>query len=962
MIKQLYVLILLLVVIFPLETMEAIGTPRVRSYGNTELKAGTQTWMIDHGENGLMYFANNDAVLEFDGLNWRHYPLPGRSIVRSIKTGSDGKIYAGGYNEFGYFLTDEKGDFVFHELHELLPPSEKDFGEIWRIHHWNESVVFQSFTQLMIYKNGAITTIKAEESFHFSYLIGDQLYVIDQEEGILVLDGEKLIPLKGAEALRGRLIWAMFTVTDGQLMIATQGEGIFLWKNGRLTLWENNTSRLLKYKQVQCAIPVDNNLLAFGTIQDGLVICDFEGKIKQHLNIGTGLQNNTILSLHLDEHRNLWLGLDNGIDYVEINSPLSFLGNSNNLSAGYAAVVYKGKLYCGTNQGVFYREWGDLKNGQSDAVFKMVEGTQGQVWALKVIGGTLFCGHNSGVFIIEGDKSRMVSDVQGGWTFYQPPGRPDIVICGTYTYLVKFNNIGGGHWSEGHPVKGYKESSRHIVNAGRQSIWISHGYKGVYRVHFDENFDNVVKIEHFNGESGFESERDITVVEIAGEVIFTTGFGLYYFDSGSGVFKRHQRLEEKLKRYDMNLLQEDGAGNLWFFTTEETGVFRLQEDGSFTEVEIPFRELKSKFIKWFQFVNPISERDVLIGLQSGFVHYDPSLQKEYKLPLSANIRSLQILSGIDSVIYAGGQVNSGFLPEIPYKYNQLQVDFSANDFENAERMNFFTFLEGLDKDWIETHARTNRQFTNLKPGEYIFRVKAENIYGVESETASIYFRILPPWYQTGMAYVIYLFLGATIIYWIFRYVRYRVALSKKQFEEEQRMLFLEKEKQLQIENLMAEKKLIRLKNEKLNIEKIQKDKELANTTMQIIQKSKSLTEIKNDLKKIKKEVNGTLVATKVNSIIKKIDRNIDSEKQWEVFEGHFENVHEEFLSRLKRNYPELSPRELKLCAYLRLNISSKEISNLMNISIRGIETGRYRVRKKLGLEHDTNLTDFIISF
>ena len=178
--------------------------------------------------------------------------------------------------------------------------------------------------------------------------------------------------------------------------------------------------------------------------------------------------------------------------------------------------------------------------------------------------------------------------------------------------------------------------------------------------------------------------------------------------------------------------------------------------------------------------------------------------------------------------------------------------------------------------------------------------------------------------------------------------------SKKKFQE--------REKQLQTETLEAEKEVIRLRNEKLREAMLQKDKELANNTMQMIQKSKTLTYLKRDLQKLAKESKDEMLITKIRIMIKKINRDIDTDKQWEVFESHFESVHEEFLKRLKQQYPDLSPRELKLCAYLRLNISSKEIASLMNISVRGVEISRYRLRKKLKLEHDQNLTDFIMMF
>ncbi len=170
------------------------------------------------------------------------------------------------------------------------------------------------------------------------------------------------------------------------------------------------------------------------------------------------------------------------------------------------------------------------------------------------------------------------------------------------------------------------------------------------------------------------------------------------------------------------------------------------------------------------------------------------------------------------------------------------------------------------------------------------------------------------------------------------------------------------EKKLQAEALEAEKELIRLRNEKLSAEMRQKDRELANSTLQMIQKSKSLISIRKELSRLSAEIGDEILSGQINLIIRKINREINAENQWEVFEKHFESVHEEFLKRLKTRYPDLTPRELLLCAYLRLNITSKEIAALMNISVRGVEISRYRLRRKLNLDHDTNLTGFILSF
>jgi DNA-binding CsgD family transcriptional regulator len=940
--------------------VKGIGTPSVRNYDNSVVQAGTQTWMIDNGVNGMVYFANNEGVLEFDGSKWRNYPLPAKTVVRSVKTSSDGRIYAGGYNEFGYFQANQSGQLVFYPLHDLIPEKLRDFGEVWKIWEIANGIIFQSFTQIMIYQGDTMKVINAPEMFHFSYLMGNTLFVNDQMNGLYTLSDDSLVKLHGTEQLAGKLIWGMLP-KGNEILIATAGEGIYCYDGSTLKEWINPAADLLKEIQVFCAMLIDKNTFGFGSIQDGLIISDTAGNIIQHINIDKGLQNSTVLSLQMDQFSNLWLGLDNGIDYVEINSPLTYFSSSNNLSSGHAVVVHESFIYFGTNQGVFYHNWDSLVNDHGDQRFKLVPGTQGQVWSLQVVDGTLFCGHNSGIFIIEGTTAQMLSGVQGGWAFVQPEGQKDIVICGTYTFLVKFERI-EGRWTEGIQVKGFKESSRYLVNAGTQSIWISHGYKGVYRLHFNPTFDSIVKVDFYDSRHGFPNNKDISVFEVFNKPVFTTGKGVYRYDQGSDGFVPDEFVLSRLSRGDMNVLREDIQGNIWYFTNEDMGVYRLQEDGSFTAVEIPFRKLKGKFIKWFQFVYPYDETNVFIGTQTGFAHYEPTYTRNYQQPFKAIIRNIQILSGIDSVLYRGTPANLDFFAEIPYKYNHLQIEFAANDFANPEHIQFLTMLEGFDVDWIVWQNRTTRQFTNLRHGDYTFLVKAINIYGVESETAKIRFSISPPWYLTRYAYFAYFIILLLIIAVISKYIRYRIDKSNKELEEVHLRLTRERERQLQIDSLMAEQELIRLRNEKLNSEKVQKDKELANTTMQIIQKSKSLAGIKSDLRKVLRELGKNPAVSKLNPIIRKIDRNIDTDKQWEVFEKHFEGVHEEFLKRLKENYPGLSPRELKLCAYLRLNISSKEIATLMNISVRGVEISRYRLRKKLQLDHNTNLTDFILSY
>lgn len=79
-----------------------------------------------------------------------------------------------------------------------------------------------------------------------------------------------------------------------------------------------------------------------------------------------------------------------------------------------------------------------------------------------------------------------------------------------------------------------------------------------------------------------------------------------------------------------------------------------------------------------------------------------------------------------------------------------------------------------------------------------------------------------------------------------------------------------------------------------------------------------------------------------------------------LFKEAFNNTDRDFLKKLKEEHPELTPNDLKLCVYLRLNLSSKEIAPMLSISSRSVEVKRYRLRKKMKLKHDKNLTDYIL--
>ncbi len=955
--KRLLLVLIILSFLHTIANTYSIGTPFVRNFQRSEYLAGSQTWDIQQGTNGMMYFANNDGLLEFDGTNWNIYKLPNGSILRSIENGSNKVLFAGGYDELGYFEIGEMGGAKFHSLLNLLPEENIDFGDVWKIYIHPDGVFFQTYYQLFIYKNEKFTVIDAPSLFHFSFMVNNEYYVNDIEKGLMRYAMGNLYPLSGMEPLKGKEIWGILPV-DNKLLIATSSDGTYLYDGNSLTPVSNTeTTSFLNKNQIYCSSLLPNNTMVFGTIQSGLLICDMQSNPLQHISKSDGLQNNTILCMGLDFLGNLWLGTDHGIDYVELNLPLSKISHNYNVSTGYSAFINDNRIYLGTNQGLFTQKRDSL-NRISSKRMKLIEETQGQVWTLKNIDGTLFCGHNNGAYIIENDVAFSISDIPGGWIFLQTPNNSQKIIGGTYTGLVTYIKD-NGKWKFDKQIKGFSQSSRKMEFDNDGSLWITHGYKGIYHLNFNDSYDSITNLEFFNSKEDNVPDQVSGLTMIDNTLLFATNEGIMQYIPKHGEFTINPKINNLFKGDFLRSIKTDSKKNIWYFTNEDVGVLRYGEDGSYTNVTIPFKKLEGTFVSSFEFVYPFDDENVFFGVENGFVHYNPKFKKYYSFGFKTYLLSMRTFN-LDSVYTYSSMISNEIV--LDFVNNRVEFSFASNDFENSGDILYSTFLEGNDNQWSKWTHQSTRNYTNLFEGNYTFKVKAINIYGTVTNEQSVSFKVKPPFLRSILAYIIYATLFVVLILLLLLLMKRRYMKSKKNIEKTQQELFLKKEEQLQREGLESEKEIIRMRNDKLREGMKLKDKELANSTMQMLQKNELLITLRDELKELANYIDSETHKHDITRLVRGINKEIDNEKQWRVFETHFENVHEEFLTRIKSKFPDLTPRELKLCAYLRMNISSKEISVLMNISTRGVEISRYRLRKRLGITRETNLTEYILSF
>jgi ligand-binding sensor domain-containing protein/DNA-binding CsgD family transcriptional regulator len=935
--------------------IKSIGVQNIINYPKSVYQAGTQNWGIGQDRNGFMYFANNDGLLCFDGLHWSLSKVSDSSPLRSVFIDFKNNIYVGLSNDFGLFTQNGQELPVFTSLRHLLPPELEEFDDIWRIHETSEGIVFQSYKYLFLYKDGSIEIIKPQNSFHFSFEIDNRFFVHEPNLGVFELINGMLTELPYWEKHKDKNISALLETTNNQLLICTEKDGLYKFEDEKIVKWNTPVSDFIEKNKLYSATSIPGNYFAFGTILKGLVIADSEGNIVQTLNSTNGLQNNTILSSFADKDGNLWLGLDNGIDYVEINSPLSFIGKTSNLGSGYCCKIFKENLYLGTNQGLYVRPFNRAHNNES---FELVANTAGQVWSLEEFDGQLICGHNNGTYVVTGNNAKRISDVAGAWKYIRLKNNPDYLIGGHYNGLMLLKQ-GKDGWEFYKKLDGFTESSRFVKQSDDGNIWISHGTKGIFKVIL-RGLDEILEVKHYSVEDGLPSEKSNKLLELNGELYVSTIRGIYKYEKDSNSFKVAEDVNAKLNIDErIRVIEEDNAGNLWFISDYETGVLRHNEDLTYTKITAPFKKLSNKFVTEFEFIYPYNDENIFIGVNDGFAHYNSNITKSYSESFPSFITKAEV-PYLDSVFYLNDTA-SILEMKLPFKKNTFRFHFAAPFYENDLPIQFSYFLEGFSDAWSAWSGDNYKDFSNLWEGEYVLKLKAKNIFDIESEMASVKFTISSPWYRSKSAYILYGVIFLLALFLFVKFMLYRINRAKQKEEQRHKEEMQHQQELSQRQALIAEKEIIKLRNDKLRAEKKHQHKELANQTIGLVNKNKLLINISEELQFIHNLIKNDSAKAKIHSLKKSIRKEIDNKQQNKIFETHFDEVHGEFFNRLKEKYPVLSPNDLRLCAFIKMNISTKEIATILNISYRGAEISRYRLRKKLELSRETNLSTFLLN-
>jgi DNA-binding CsgD family transcriptional regulator/ligand-binding sensor domain-containing protein len=916
--------------------LKAQEIPPIENYYPEDYKAENQNWSISQTKDNYIYIANNKGLLEYNGANWQLYPSPNNTIIRAVKVIGD-RIYTGSYMEFGYWQKDIYGHLQYTSLSNNLKEPLKEDEQFWNIIELDNWILFQSLNRIYIFNtvNKSFKVIESKTLLTKIFKVNNHIYFQKINDGIYKIEKGKAVLVTNDKIVKSNTLVNIF-YENNALLIQTQNKGFYSFKNDKLTSWNTKANSIISKYSVYSSLKLKDGSFALGTISNGVVKINKNGNVLNIINQEKGLINNTVLSMFEDTNHNLWLGLDNGISVINYNSPFSVYNDlKGNIGTVYASIVYNGNIYLGTNQGLFY------KKTDSNEDFKFIKNTNGQVWCLKRYYNTLFCGHNLGTFIIKGNSANLISTVMGTWDIKPIKSNPNLLMQGNYdglTVLIKENN----KWKFRNKLKDFDISSKFFDFISDNELFVSHEYKGVFKLKLDDNYTKVLS---YKTEKSIPKGLKSSIVNYNNNLYYTYKEGVFKYNKKTQKFSKDKILTKKLFDNDTylsgKLIEDISTNTLWGFTNKSILFFsrgELNEELQVTKISIPSNLRKN--IPGYENLAYLNNRKYLFGTSNGYVIIDLSkvVDKPYKIKINS----------IDKSTIAGNKtpVKLNGLTNFSSKENSIYFKYSVPDFDKYEEVNYQYKLEGLYDGWSNWTTNSEVSFKNLSFGDYTFIVKAQigNKYSINN--ASYSFTINRPWFISNLFIAIYVLLLLLLLYTIH-------ILYKRHYTKQKKKLLEKQQQQFTLSQLENDKVIMKLRNDQLRQEVQSKTRELSASTMNIIKKNEILNTIKDELLKVKDNAN-------IKPVITIINKHLSHKDDWNTFQKAFNNADSDFLKKIKSLHPNLTPNDLKLCAYLRLNLSSKAIAPLLNISPRSVEIKRYRLRKKMDLSHSKSLVEYIL--
>ncbi|MCB0429818.1 MAG: SpoIIE family protein phosphatase [Flavobacteriales bacterium] len=756
--------------------------------------AQEQNFGIAQDKRGLMYFANNEGVLEYDGARWNKIVVGSDLQVFSVGRGKDGQIYVGSKSELGFLKPDADGQLRYESLLRYVPEEERDFNEVWRVLLCSAGVIFQSPEKIFLWNGHDMKVWNAATGFYKAFVYGNEVYVIQHDMGVFVLHGDVLKPL-WHDARFDHSLESLAPYDSNHMLLATKNSEFFLvnTQDSSVAPFPCQASEALRMSRVYNILPLGDRYFSVGTFGDGLVIINRKGEVLTSINKSIGLQDQLIYAQYLDDSNNLWLALSKGIARVDIHDPISFFNDRNGLQGAVQSIGrFRGQLYVGTLYGLYVLNGQDdlsmLDQEEAQAHFSPVNEVINECWGLLPVHrgkqSVMLMAMNNDV--LQMDANGDVDSILRVEPYVLYPSRTDSnrVYLGLTKGLQSIYLTSNG-WKDEGQVPGIDQVVFSVNEDADGNLWLGTMREGVIRIsdiRFGQKGMDHPTITRFGHKSGLEYEDEPILVEQIGKRLYFASYsGVFEFNPHNNTFERSLVLgpwfykPENGDTLGIHRMKEGPNGDVWVVGVHknrekiEVGYVIPRNGKNAKWIKGPFSTISNKIIHSI-FHDPHGV--TWLGGVEGLFRYDAKMEKDYQKPYPAMIRRVSMVKGKDVFLGTNYDENGelvnvqteSMIPVIPFGENALKFEFAAPQYGQEEGVVYQYLLTGADKGWSDWGQESHKEYSYIGEGTHRFRVRAKNIYGVVSEEAVYEFVVLPPWYRTFWAYIAYVLAFATFVY------------------------------------------------------------------------------------------------------------------------------------------------------------------------------------------------------
>lgn len=874
------------------------GTPFIEKFKYENMIHFSHIWQIQEAPNHIMYFVNDNGLLQYDGKNWEIYK-GNKGIHRSLLVYDNETIFTGQDNDFGIWKKNKDNRFEYKSLYPFLNKNNKMVEEFWHVYKNEKFVIFHSFTNIYIYDFKNIVKISGQFKNSFQY--EDLIYFVDNQGNVSIFDGVNLVEYTNNNLIKDLKIFGIINIGLKTLIISKE-KGIYELKNGQIIEFSNILNNELKQNNIFSITKINHNYFAIGTILNGIYIIDFTGKIINKINKIKGLQNNTVLSMYYSKYGKLWLGLDFGIDAIHINSNYSFIIDYEGMiGSTYCALLDKKDLYLGTNQGLYLTNFNDLFNHTNNYTFNLIPNSQGQVWTIKNVNNEILCGHDKGLFSIKNNQMTFVDSKPGVWSIAN--WKNTHLITGNYSGVHVYHKI-NNNWVYIKTLPKILGSCNQVI-IDHDNLFIRLSNYGILQLQLNNNLDiiskKIYKADLF--------DNQIFNIEIKSNELIVNTLNKVYIKKIN---------EEKFISKESNQFNKSLKNDL---LTENFIASKLNENYNFYPIYTGFA-IENKTLK----KNTYELSKIQI---SRAYFYNQNEQKNF--------------------------VNN---EQLDYKNNNIKIEFIIPNYPNNLKYSYR--LKGLSEEWSPWQEKSNLDFIDLKHGDYQLEIKAKNENNI-SKITTFNFEIVTPFYKSYLAYFIYLLILLYLVYLV-RYFHFkRLKIEKLALLKIQKENLNDQSKKYQDKLLLEQQEKMILEQKQLKLTLENKELELAKKIIDQKGINELILTIRKKIEESQKNANQKMSPKNYNEFLAFLDKKVDKELNKE-YEIAFDSSQTHFHENLLKIHPNLTTKDLRIASYLTMNLTSKEIAKLLQVLPSSIDVNRSRLRKKLNIEENVILREYLIKF